>query len=360
MASDLNQRILLAADSLYPGNGGICRVARLMGKILAEGVCDNRWQAKALVYSDREARTDLGIPVNTVAGSRLRFILANNMASFRYTHFLYDFVGMSRAHWHMRTHRRPRLIWIHGIEIWENTRPDRIRSANKADFLISNSAYTRQRAEAAHGGFDRAKVCWLATEEDDIPELPQFNGPPTVLIVARIEEGRYKGHDALIECWPDVIAAVPDARLVIVGRGPGLGNLTKKASQSTASASIEIKGFVADEHMPQIWSDAWVFAMPSLGEGFGLVYIEAMRYGIPVVASIHDAAPEINLDGITGYNVNLDNRSELSDRLIFLLRNPDESKKLGLQGQARWSQNFNFSSFRSRFLPLLNEFLTRH
>lgn len=357
MATDTNHRILLAAESLFPGNGGICRVARLMGKVIGEGVKSNRWKAEALVLSDLEGRKEFGIPVNAVAGSRLRFFLNNHAASLRCTHFIYDFLGMSRAHSRIPLFRRPQMTWIHGIEVWENTEENRIRASRRSEFLISNSSYTRQRAEAAHGGFERAKVCWLATEEDDAPDLPRFDGPPTVLIVARIYEGRYKGHDALVECWPNVVAAVPDARLVIVGRGPGLESLSKKAAQSTVAANIELKGFIPDDQMHNIWSNAWAYAMPSLGEGFGLVYIEAMRYGLPVIASIHDAAPEINLEGETGYNVNMDNQSELPDRLIQLLKNPDDSARIGRQGRARWSKHFRYSAFRDRFLLLLDEFL---
>ncbi len=109
--------------------------------------------------------------------------------------------------------------------------------------------------------------------------------------------------------------------------------------------------------MAAVWSEATVFAMPSRGEGFGLVYIEAMRYGVPVIASIHDAASEINLEGTTGYNVSLDMPDELSERLIFLLKNRDGAAALGLNGQLRWAEHFCYSAFRARFVPLIQEFL---
>ena len=188
--------------------------------------------------------------------------------------------------------------------------------------MLANSAYTRDRAERVYGGFARAKVCWLATESDESPAMrPNGSGPPTVLILGRIDENQYKGHDELIACWPQVVSAVPDARLVIVGEGRRLNYIKKAAAQSPAVRQIDIRGFIAEGEMNAVWAESTLFAMPSRGEGFGLVYIEAMRHAVPVIASIHDAAPEINLDGQTGYNVNMDRPAELPERIIQLLKN---------------------------------------
>src|ERR1700722_13408752 len=100
------------------------------------------------------------------------------------------------------------------------------------------------------------------------------------------------------------------------------------AVSSPVASSIEVRGFVPEDQMEKIWGEASVFAMPSRGEGFGLVYIEAMRHGLPVIGSVHDAAPEINLDGQTGYNVNLDHPTDLGQRVVQLLRDPDQAAAL--------------------------------
>jgi phosphatidylinositol alpha-1,6-mannosyltransferase len=225
--------------------------------------------------------------------------------------------------------------------------------------LVSNSAYTRDRADRAFGGFARARVCWLATETDDpLPTRPASAGPPTVVLIGRFDpDGGYKGHRELIACWPKVLSGVPEARLLFVGRGPGRPLLEQSAAQSPARSRIEFRGFVPEEDLESVWAEASVFAMPSRGEGFGLVYIEAMRHGIPVVASVHDAAPEINLDAVTGFNVNLDKPDELPEQLIFLLNNPERAAELGRQARERWSNHFRYSCFRERFLPILREFL---
>jgi phosphatidylinositol alpha-1,6-mannosyltransferase len=146
---------------------------------------------------------------------------------------------------------------------------------------------------------------------------------------------------------------------VIAGAGPDASRLRKLAAESPAKESIEFRGFVPEEDMVALWRRAHVFAMPSRGEGFGLVYIEAMRYGVPVIASIHDAGQEVNVDGQTGYNVSLDRPGELGDRLVELLSSPSLARQMGAAGRARWHEHFRFSAFKRRFLPIVDAFLER-
>jgi phosphatidyl-myo-inositol dimannoside synthase len=350
-------KVCLSAESLSAGNGGICRVARLMAKVLAEEAAAGRLRANALVLSDRERPADAMLPTRIMRGSRGAFFVANQAAAVNHTHFIYDFLGLTRAHNWLPPMRRPFMTFLHGIEIWEVARADHIRWARRSSMLLSNTGYTRDRAHRTHGGFDHAKVCWLATENDEPAPSVLKSGRPTLLILGRIDQRRYKGHDALIDCWPQVVESVTDARLLIVGRGPGLEAVRQKASATRCGDSIELRGFVPEAEMDAVWAESTAFAMPSLGEGFGLVYIEAMRQGVPVIASIHDAAPEINIDGETGYNVNLQNPCELPERIIHVLRHQSVAESLGQRGRARWRDHFRYSAFRDRFLPYLNEFL---
>ncbi len=351
-------RVFLAAESLLAGNGGICRVARLVSRILGEAANEFKLQADVVTLSDKEPQAILNLPIRTSKGSRLNFVSRVQRASLNHSHFIYDFLGMARAHCYLPFLRRPFLSFMCGIEVWEGCRPDRIRTARKASLMVSISEYTLRRAQEAFGAFPNAQVCWLSTETDDIPNVvAPKNKPPTVLILGRIDEGRYKGHHDLIRSWAYVVSHVPDARLLIVGHGPGTKSLMQYAAESPVASRIEFRGFVPESSIEAMWAEADVFAMPSRGEGFGLVYIEAMRHSIPVIASVHDAAQEINLEGETGFNINLDTQWELADRIVTLLKNPLEARKLGHQGLRRWSQYFRFTAFRNRFWPILSNFL---
>ncbi|HUS95572.1 MAG TPA: glycosyltransferase, partial [Hyphomicrobiaceae bacterium] len=83
-------------------------------------------------------------------------------------------------------------------------------------------------------------------------------------------------------------------------------------------------------------------------EGFGLVFAEAMRHGLPVLASDDDASQEVNVDGVTGFNVSRADRSGIVDRIVTLLGEPECAAVMGEAGLDRWQKNFCFSAFQAR------------
>jgi len=351
--------VLFGVDSLRAGNGGICRVARLMARVLEEMRDEGRVKVRTVVLGDNEPPTDLSLPVQACGRSRAWFALKALRQAMGCSHCLYDSASIAQIQRLPLLRRRPSLMFLHGIEIWEDTLPKYVAAARRMTALVSNSSYTRARAQRSHGGFDRASICWLATESD-VPGAGWEEGPPRapeVLIVSRIDE-KYKGHRQLIACWPQVVARVPEAALNIVGSGPDLAALKAEAARSPVAEKIRFHGFVAEPELEQMYARARVFAMPSRGEGFGLVYIEAMRHGLPVVAAVHDAASEIVLDGQTGYAVDLDRPDELPGRLIELLTEPEKARQLGEAGQRRWAAHFRYQSFRERFRPILEDFFS--
>jgi phosphatidylinositol alpha-1,6-mannosyltransferase len=224
--------------------------------------------------------------------------------------------------------------------------------------MLANTNFTRQHAMEYDKVFSSARVCWLATSEDEPPAEPAgLGGPPIVLILGRLDDAAYKGHKELIDAWPTIVDAVPGARLVIAGVGPSFERHRSMAAASAAAAYIDILGFVTESSLPELWKRAVVFAMPSRGEGFGLAYIEAMRWGVPVIASVHDAAPEVNIHNETGLNVDLAHANELSDSIIELLRDRDLAQRMGTAGQRRWREHFCYSAFRKRFAAELEYFV---
>src|ERR1022692_3541223 len=90
--------VLLAAEALRGGNGGIARVARLLARVLGEEVLAGRLDARCLVLSDPQSCDGLPFAVSTAQGSRLRFLLETHKAAFRSSHFLYDVLGIARTH----------------------------------------------------------------------------------------------------------------------------------------------------------------------------------------------------------------------------------------------------------------------
>jgi phosphatidylinositol alpha-1,6-mannosyltransferase len=343
-------RIFLGAATLAQG-GGIAQVARMSAGILR----DAGHTVSIALYLDREAAAG----ETTAGGSRLRFAAAVYRQALTADLCIYDSAGLARAHPYWV--KRPFVVWMHGAEAWESLRPSALRALRRASGVLVVSQNTLSRFEALHGALPWARICPLATETDEATSMSLApEGPPTVLILGRIDAAEhYKGHDKLIAAWPEVVRAVGDARLVIAGGGSGLPALRSLAAASPVAAAIDIRGFVAEGDLDALWRQACLFAMPSRGEGFGLVYVEAMRRGLPVIASVHDGAREVNVDGETGFNIDLDQPEQLADRLVALLRNPPLRSRMGAAGQQRWLEHYRLSCLRSRLLPIIEDLVRK-
>jgi len=346
-------RITVSAHDLAAGQGGICRVARLSVKALADVA-----SVHALAVNDRVSHEIAGVHTVPFKENRLRFIFANGREILGGRRILYDFPGTARAHILGRWLGHGYAVWIHGYEMWERVRPDYIDVAMAADIVLVNSRYTLERTESCTGRIPQARICWLGTEDDlPPPPTPAPEGPPMLLFVGRSDDLFGKGQDLLIDCWPTVVSKVPDARLVFVGGGSELGRLKELAGQSSARGNIDVLGFVPEQAMDRIWRSATVFAMLGRYEGFGLVFTEAMRYSVPVIASIDDASSEINVDGTTGFNVSRSDASGLVDRIVYLISNRDRAAEFGRAGHAHWQEHFRFSRFKARLQKSLSEWL---
>lgn len=339
----------VGATTIAPGRGGIAAVAHLSMRALMAG----GYQVSTTSLLDEEAVQLRGIQVRAMRCSRARFALDCHIRTLGASVVLYDSVGLARAHPHP-IFKRPYGVWIHGVEVWDHLSWGRARALRRASWVLVNSHHTLSRFQELHFSLPNAKICLLATSHDQpVPLLPR-SGEPRVLIVGRMQlDQLYKGHSALFCAWPDVIRSVPNARLDIVGDGNAVDTLKRQVHSAGISDSVQFHGFVSEKRLECLYSRASVFAMPSRGEGFGLVYIEAMRHGVPIIASTHDAGQEVNLDGVTGFNVNLDRQGELASRLIMLLSDRGMAVRMGIAAQARWRDYYCFSAFKGRFLEII-------
>jgi phosphatidylinositol alpha-1,6-mannosyltransferase len=250
---------------------------------------------------------------------------------------------------------RPYAVFVYGIEVWSPLAPRDRRLLEDATLVVACSSHTARRAHEVNPALPSFSICHLGhSTSGPVPALPSPSDGSTVLTVARMASTeRYKGHDQLIEALPDLLRDVPDARLVFVGTGDDVERLRGKAQAAGVGERVTFPGFLSDTALRQAYAEAAVFAMPSRGEGFGLTYLEAMSTGLPCIGSVHDAAPEIIEDGVTGFLVDQQNKAQLVDRLRLLLTDPSRRKAMGGLGRRRWEQRFTYEEFRRRFLDVL-------
>jgi glycosyltransferase involved in cell wall biosynthesis len=198
----------------------------------------------------RRARRD-GAPV-TPALACNSSPLARLQSLRRVNWVVFTHVGIARAQLKVpRQFRRPYAVFLHGIESWSATLDaDRRAALRGARVRIAISPHTARRVAAAHPDLPAIETCLLALLPDDeapdrIPADVRVDyGPHAVVIVGRMSSTeRYKGHDPLILAWPRVLAEVPNASLVIVGRGDDVERLRTKAAALGLGRSVHFPGF---------------------------------------------------------------------------------------------------------------------
>jgi len=241
-----------------------------------------------------------------------------------------------------------------GIEAWKPLTWIQRAALDRADRLIAISAHTRDRFRAVNAQFaDRAiEVCHLGVE-DARGGVGASGRLPSALIVGRMaSDERYKGHDLLLDVWADVVREVPGAALRIVGDGDDRPRLENKARTLGLDGHVVFLGRVDDGSLAREYERCTAFVMPSRDEGFGFVFVEAMRAARACVAS-RGAASEIVVDGDSGLIVDPAHRDELTRAIVRLLADGAGADRMGARGRERFLREFTDVHFRERFTAIV-------
>jgi glycosyltransferase involved in cell wall biosynthesis len=263
-------------------------------------------------------------------------------------HSMYSF-GYALA----RRRKLPYLLTAHGTQKNElkhtlNTRPTPNHvitdfgsmlmerySARKADAVIVVSQENKRDIVAQyHTPEDKVKVIHNGIDPARFRKSELGNN--RIIYVGRLHER--KGVDKLLLSFKKVLDEM-DAELVIVGSGEMAGTLKKLAKRLAIKGSVRFCGYVDDDAIPELYSSSSLFVMPSYYEGFGIVLLEAMASGLPVVATATGGAPELIEDGVNGF---LATHGNMHESIISLLQDRALMKACGsrnielAKGQFSW------------------------
>lgn len=168
----------------------------------------------------------------------------------------------------------------------------------------------------------------------DIERFRSKQGPvgATILFVGRLDER--KGLTVLLRALPEVRKAISGVRLVVVGRGPMRDEAQRIVRRLGIQELVDFRGFVPNEQLPEYYARADIFCAPSLGgEAFGIVLLEAMASGLPVVASDISGYNEVVRDEENGLLVSPGNPADLAAALCRLLTDHGLRQQLGQTGR---------------------------
>ncbi|NEO87800.1 MAG: glycosyltransferase family 4 protein [Spirulina sp. SIO3F2] len=225
----------------------------------------------------------------------------------------------------------PYWIIAHGTEVWDIQNRALTSSLVQADRILCVSGYTRDRL-LAEAQLDPQKVGLLPNTFDaqafqPAPKSPQLlerygikASQSILLTVARLDASQaYKGYDQILRALPQIRAAIPQVHYLIVGKGSDRPRVEALIQELELTDCVTLAGFVPDAELCAHYNLCDVFAMPSQGEGFGIVYLEALACGKPSLGGNQDGAIDALKNGELGVLVNPTDVNQIAQALIQLL-----------------------------------------
>ena len=196
-----------------------------------------------------------------------------------------------------------------------------------ADFCVAASSFTRGTLLEAGVRDDRILTLPLGVDLEKFAFVRRSeDGPFQVLFVGGV--GQRKGIKYLLDAYRRLKG--PAFRLTVVGPMIGGGRAFRENARG-----VEYVGRADEDTVIRRMQRSHVLVLPSVFEGFGLVIVEAMATGMPVIASTHSAAPDIIREGIDGYVLAPDDVDGLADRLAHLARHRRLAVRMGLEAAGR-------------------------
>ncbi len=265
---------------------------------------------------------------------------------------------------HFLSPRLKSIVCTHGVEVWEPLGRIRRMGLRRADLVLAPSKYTAEHVAAVQGvAAGKIRVLPWALDPQFEAMAPHaakaavpgnFPEGRVVLTVGRWRaDERYKGMDTLITALPRLLPRWPELQLAAIGDGDDREWLEDLAEENGVRRHVHFLSGVTYEELAACFGHCEIFALPSKGEGFGLVYLEAMACGKPVIGGAHGGAPEVIDDGRTGYLVPHGDAVQLATAVETLLADPALGQEMGRRGKQRVENEFRFTIFAKSFRKIL-------
>jgi len=265
------------------------------------------------------------------------------------------------------------LVSAHGIEVWGNLRKRDLIGLRNADLILPVSKFTEEILHNKHGIPDSrmfllrncVDVNKFTTKEKNSKLIKKYDlkNKKVLLSVGRLsKDEKYKGHDTIIKILPEIIKSIPNIVYLIVGEGDDRKRLEKLVVKKGIENNVIFAGFVENEILVDYYNLCDVFILPSkfgkrngkyIGEGFGIVYLEAASYGKPVIAGKYGGSAEAVINEKTGFLVDPYDLDNVKGAIMKLMTNEKLAKEMGIRGKEWVKKEFSCEKFPKKLKRIL-------
>jgi asparagine synthase (glutamine-hydrolysing) len=307
-------KVLMLATDAFGGHGGIAFHNRCLAEALAKmpDVSEVVVVPRVMRFSAQQVPPKVRFLAHA-RGSKLRYMMA--LAPLAFEHFDLVVCGhlnlLAAAAPFAKLKNVPLVAQVYGIEAWRRPHRSTPFLLKQVDAVWSISNVTAERmslwAALVPPSYRiipctfRAEHFGVAPRNEALVRKYGLEGRKVVMTLARLAGfERYKGIDEILEAMPALMQAYPGIVYMILGDGDDQARLQEKARTLGIASNVIFAGFVEEQHKADYLRLADVFALPGRGEGFGIVLLEALACGVPVVGSIDDGSREALLEGVLG------------------------------------------------------------
>lgn len=261
----------------------------------------------------------------------------------------------------------PYFTIAHGIEAWDMTGLKRV-SLKNSHKILSVSRFTKDKILEQLPDYPEENVFILPNTFDPEKFVPKpkpqrlmakwgiKENDHVLLTIARLsKKEKYKGYDKVITAMKSLIKEGLNVKYIIGGSGDDADRIKELIKRNDLEDRVILTGFIPNDELVDYYNLCDVFVMPSEKEGFGIVFLEALACGKPVIAGNKDGSRDAVLDGEIGILVDPDNIEELRDALEKILKG-NLSRKLfdGAFLRERVIEEYGFDKFRIKVKEIIN------
>jgi phosphatidyl-myo-inositol dimannoside synthase len=258
------------------------------------------------------------------------------------------------------------IVMSHGVEVWKPLPFLRRRALLAADLVLAPSSDTARKLAEVQDVLPGKirKLGWpinpdflrMAATPTSLSLPDDFPQGRVILTVGRwAASERYKGTDDLIRSMAQLRARFPGLYLAAVGDGDDLPRLKKIAADFGVSDSVRFLTGLSRQEIAACYARCEIFALPSTGEGFGLVFLEAMAFGKPLVGAACGGTTDVVEHDVNGLLVPPVDFEGLLKTLAILLGDESLRAKLGQRGAEILRRKYSFEVFQNKLELILEE-----
>lgn len=367
----MKPKLLFLTLNTFSATGGIEKVCRVAAKALNEIAEESGAEIRVYSLHDEGRQANeaylAGARFKGFAGRQIQFALAALQEGRKADTVLLSHSNLLPVGYLIKkiSPKTKLVLMAHGIEVWDERSGWKKKMLWAVDLFLPVSTYTAGKLQTVHG-LQAQKIrvlnnCldpYLSKEKD--PALLEtlrrrYNllpGNRLLLTVTRLKfSEQYKGYDKVVESLHAVNASVPGIKYLIVGKydAEEKARLDAIVKAYGLEDAVIFSGFVKDEELAAHFQLADVYVMPSTGEGFGIVFIEALFYGLPVIAGNADGSADALAGGSFGLLVNPHKTEEIAAAIKQAIVNKADH----IPAHNRVIERFGFEAYKENLSQLL-------